>query len=385
MSELTVAEQAGSLPEPVVYENGRHPVAAPTDEDLGALIALSGLPSLSPKRLWALLELGTPSQVWDRVVGGGAPQSGRAKDASLRWPGWSRLIDPAVELDRHRRANVAILPFGHPGYPDALLDDPEPPAILFRAGPQPLDDRVRVAIVGTRNCTQYGRDIARQLGDALATRGVDVVSGLASGIDAAAHAGAADADPERTVAVVAGGVDIIYPQRNRGLYAKVVKHGALLSEWPLGSRPETWRFPARNRIVAALSAAVVVVESANKGGSMYTVDEALARHRAVFAAPGPIFSPASAGPNKLIADGAHSLHRIDELLEVVAPLSAPAPVQATLGIDSWLLEIVGWQPVDLETVVTESGRSPAQVTLEVERLIAKGAIRRLGGVIERLS
>jgi DNA processing protein len=185
------------------------------------------------------------------------------------------------------------------------------------------------------------------------------------------------------VAVVAGGVDVIYPQRNRGLYQQIAEHGALLSEWPLGSRPETWRFPARNRVVAALSAATVVVESARKGGSMYTVDEALRRNRAVFAVPGPIYSPASQGTNKLIADGAHSLHDLDELLDAVAPLQGPKPVQAELGIDSWLLEVVGWQSVELDTVVSVSGRSPSEVTLEVERLIGVGALRRFGGVIER--
>ena len=355
------------------------------DHELAAFIALAGLPGLSPGRFWSLLALGAPSQIWKRVAAGRASRHGRAVDAARAWPAWCRTIDPGAELDRHLASNTTVLPFGHCEYPDALLDDPDPPPVIFRQGPGVLEDRVRVAIVGTRRCTRYGEGVARELGAALAQRGVDVVSGLASGIDAAAHAGAISRVPARTVAVVAGGVDIIYPKRNRGLYQQIAEHGALLSEWPLGSKPETWRFPARNRVVAALSAATVVVESGCKGGSMYTVDEALRRDRAVFAVPGSIYSPASAGTNKLISDGAHSLHDFDGLLDAVAPLTGPSLAQVELGIDSWLLEAVGWEPVALDTVVRECGRSPSEVTLEVERLIGVGALRRLGGVIERVT
>lgn len=359
-------------------------VVADCDEDRAAIVALAGLPGLSPRRFWSLLDLGPPHQVWRRVAAGGAPPSNRRRDAALAWPRWAQSVEPEVELHRHDQAGVAVLPYGHSGYPDALLDDPEPPVVLFRQGPSVLDDRPRVAIVGTRKCTRYGLDVATELGHALAGRGVDVVSGLASGIDAAAHAGATRSDAARLVAVVAGGVDVIYPASNRGLYAAVAKQGALLSEWPLGASPQTWRFPARNRLVAGLSAAVVVVESPRKGGSMYTVDEALSRNRAVFAVPGSIYSPQSAGTNKLIADGAHPLHDIGELLEVVAPGEAHTPRQGQLGIDSWLLETIGWEPMALDAVVGVSGRSPGEVTLEVERLIGSGAIRRTGGVVQRV-
>lgn len=363
----------------------RSPVQADDERDLAALVALAGLPSVTPRRLWSLLELGPPAHVWKRVCAGGAPTHGRGRDAAIGWPGWSNLVQPDALLAKHRHLEVEVLPFGHPGYPDALLDDPEPPAVIFRQGPAALDDRVRVAIVGTRRCTRYGRGVAHELGAALAGRGVDVVSGLATGIDAAAHAGAASTAQNRMVAVVAGGVDVIYPQRNRGLYRAVAEHGALLSEWPLGATPQRWRFPARNRLVAALSAAVVVVESPAKGGSMYTVDEALQRDRAVFAVPGSIHSPVSTGTNKLIAEGAYPLTSIDHLLEAVAPRHPPRAVQTTIGIDSWLLEAIGWEPIELDSVVDECGRTPGEVTLEVERLIGRGAVRRSGGVIERVA
>lgn len=369
--------------------SGPWPIVLDSEDDRAALVALAGLPGLSPRRLWSLLALGTPQAVWQTVVSGRAPCSHRERDAARAWPRWARSVEPDVELQRHQDGGVAVLPFGHPGYPDALLDDPEPPAVIFRRGPAELDDRTRIAIVGTRKCTPYGIQIATELGEMLAARGIDVVSGLASGIDAAAHAGANRVDPERLVAVVAGGVDVIYPKRNRGLFAAVAAQGALLSEWPLGASPQPWRFPARNRLVAALSAAVVVVESLRKGGSMYTVEEALDRNRAIFAVPGSIYSPQSSGANKLIADGAHPLYDFNELIEVVAPASDGESStlnqrQGQLGIDSWLLEAIGWEPVALAEVVDVSGRAPSEVTLEVERLIASGAVRRTGAIVQRV-
>ena len=353
------------------------------DVDLGALIAIAGLPNLTPGRFWSLLALDRPAPIWKRIRSGGAPLTGRARDAAIGWPAAVRDVDPAAELERHRSVGVAVLPFGHSHYPGELIEDPDPPVVLFRRGPASFDNPLRVAIVGTRRCTRYGRDISRALGAALARRGVDVVSGLAHGIDAAAHAGASLQHADRIIAVVAGGVDVVYPRNNAELFESVGRSGMLLSEWPLGARPVKWRFPARNRLVAALSSVVVVVESGESGGSMYTVEEALQRDRVVYAVPGSINSPASAGTNRLLADGAHVLTSVDEFVDSVQPLSRTAPAVAAALAQSWLLDLLGWEPVALETVVVESGRSPSEVTLEVERLIADGRVRRLGAVVER--
>ena len=360
-------------------------VHAETEADLAALVALAGLPNLSPKRFWSLVALGRPSKTWSRVVAGRAPRTGRTRDAAEVWASWSARVDLGQLLHAHRQAGVQILPYGTATYPTVLLDDPEPPVLVFCLGPIELADRVRVGIVGTRRCTRYGRDIAHELGAALAHRSVDVVSGLAHGIDAAAHAGAQTSDRGRVVAVVAGGVDVIFPRGNAALWRSVAASGVLVSEWPLGARPERWRFPARNRLIAALSAAVVVVESPEKGGSMYTVDEALRRDRAVFSVPGSIRSPVSAGTNRLIADGAIPLCNFDELLDAVAPQPATVSIRRKPATDSWLLDLIGWEPMALDAIVTASGRPPADVTLEVEQLIAAGqVIRRLGSVVERL-
>jgi len=363
----------------------RAPIEVASDAELAALIALAGLPGLTPRRFWSLLELGAPDELWQLVKAGAAPRTGRLRDAALSWSGWCAQIDPNRELERHRSGGVTVLPYGHPSYPLSLIDDPEPPPLLFRQGPAEIQDRPRVAVVGTRKCTQYGRDVAHRLGIALAASGVDVVSGLASGIDAAAHAGAIKADPTMTIAVVAGGVDVIYPPTNHGLYGQIAQHGVLLSEWPLGARPDKWRFPARNRLVAALSAAVVVVESALRGGSMYTVDEAIERNRPVFAVPGPIHSPVSQGTHHLISEGAHLLGSIEHLVRTVAPDLTPRQTHFLITTESWLLDLIGWEPMDLETVVIRSQRSPSDVTLEVERLIGLGALRRSGAIVEQVA
>ena len=182
----------------------------------------------------------------------------------------------------------------------------------------------RVAIVGTRRCTRYGFDLARELGADLAAAGVQVVSGLALGIDGAAHRGALDAaGGAPPIGVVASGLDVVYPRAPPAAVGGGRHRGSLLSECPLGTAPEAWRFPARNRIIAALADAVVVVESAGAGGSMYTVEEALARDRPVLAVPGSVRSAASAGTNRLLAEGAGVARDADDVLAAIGQPQRP--------------------------------------------------------------
>lgn len=364
------------------------------ENELAALVALAGLPHLAPGRFRGMLEGRSPTDVWRRIVAGRPPLSGRARDAAHGWTPWAAQIEPLSALAQHRAAGVQISWIGSPTYPNALLDDPDPPVVLFEAGARPVRDVPGVAVVGTRRCTRYGREVAHELGARLGSAGVPVVSGLAHGIDAAAHAGAVrSAGP--AVAVVAGGVDVIYPRGNRELWHDVLAGGCVASEYPLGATPLTWRFPARNRLIAALSAMVIVVESPEKGGSMYTVDEALRRDRVVAAVPGSIRSIASAGSNRLIADGAVPICSIDELIELIPAKCGAQPAVASPGQvdhiastpavrDSWLLPFVSFDPVLLDAVVAESRRSVSDVAFEVERLIAGGILHRSGASIERV-
>lgn len=377
-------------------ENANRPEIDVRDEaDLAALITLAGLPGLSPPRFWSLLALGAPTSVLARVRSDRLPMAARPRGGGGTWSSWASQAEPARVLAAHRDAGVDVLPFGTTSYPMRLRDDPDPPAVLFAAGPNTTSDDVAVAIVGTRKCSRYGTDVARELAAVLAGRSVTVVSGLAHGIDAAAHAGASRIDPSRCAAVVASGLDVVYPVRNRSLWNSVAQTGRLYSEWPLGAPSHPWRFPARNRIVAALSVAVVVIESGLRGGSMYTVDEAVLRDRPVFAVPGPIRSEASAGTNRLIADGAQILCSIEALADTLAPLPSSAERGVNQGQlelapaaaperESWLLELLGWEPMVLDSIVAESGRSPVDVMLAIERALAAGHIARQGARIERV-
>ena len=225
-----------------------------------------------------------------------------------------RDFDPEGVRDRLSRAGVAVLTMADGAYPTRLREIPDPPPALFVGGE--LDDGPSVALVGSRKASGSGTEMARRLARALAGRGVRVVSGLALGVDAAAHEGALDASG-KTVGVLGCGIDVVYPRANRGLYGRVKAAGALVSEYYLGEAPLAWRFPARNRIVAGLCGCTVVVEAPEKSGALITSRHALDAGRDVWAVPGPQDAPECRGSNKLLADGAGVLWDIDEFLEAV--------------------------------------------------------------------
>jgi len=257
---------------------------------------------MTPVRLARLLDGFEPVSAWKAVRAGSHPADPQRKFATP-----ARATDVAEVGARYARRGVRVLLPDTPGYPSMLVADPGAPAVLFALGdPAVVEGLPRVAIVGTRSATHYGRQVASDLASELAAEGVVVVSGLALGIDAAAHAGAVragDCDTAPPVAVVGTGLDIVYPPSNRELWEQVAARGALFSESALGTKPHPGVFPARNRIIAALSDVVVVVESHRGGGSLYTAEAAARRSIPVCAVPGSVRSPASNGTNALLVDG----------------------------------------------------------------------------------
>jgi DNA processing protein len=207
---------------------------------------------------------------------------------------------------------------GADGYPPLFLADPQPPPVVFARGDLDLLDGRRVALIGTRNATAAGRSLARSFGVGLARAGVHVVSGLALGIDGQAHAGVLEAIAHgatgRPVAVVGSGHDVVYPKAHHELWRRVGEEGRLLSEWPPGSTPRAYRFPQRNRLVAALSEVVVVVESRETGGSLITAQLAAERGVPVMAVPGSAFNRAANGVNALLRDGSAPVLDVDDVL-----------------------------------------------------------------------
>jgi DNA processing protein len=282
-----------------------------------------------------------------------------------------------------------------------LRDDPAPPPVLFARGDLSAVSGTAVAIVGTRRCTGVGAGFARALGCELSRAGVAIVSGLALGIDGAAHRGALDAHSAaadrgaergglgRPVGVVGSGLDVVYPARHRGLWEAVARTGALLSEAPLGVRPAPWRFPARNRIIAGLADLVVVVESHAAGGSLLTVEEAERRGITVMAVPGSVRSPAAGGTNQLISEGCHPVRDAGDVLVglglVASGPTARPDLRPDPGADGHrLLDAFAWEPATLEHLVVRAGLPVPDVSLLLHRLLDEGWITADGGWYERL-
>lgn len=290
-----------------------------------ALNAASGVSAIGRNRLLAAFGhpravLGAPPEAIDSVEGI-RPGAGRSVAA------WRREFDPAEEERKLEATGADFIAIGSAAYPAILREIPDPPIGLYRLGGYRFD-RPTVAIVGTRRPTLYGRELARRFARELAEIGFCVVSGLARGIDTAAHEGALEAQGA-TVAVLGAGVDVTYPPENEGLQRRIAATGAVISEFPLGRRPDPGTFPMRNRIVSGLSRAVVVIESAADGGAMITARLADEQGRLLFAVPGRIDQPASVGCHQLIRDGATLLTCLAELLEGLAPIGGlPAGLAA---------------------------------------------------------
>lgn len=272
------------------------------DEDLRAWVALS-LCSEGKPQPW--LDLATALGGALAVVTAGdedlAERGASAAAIALLREAWSRRSSRLV--DSAGRLGLGIATFASPAYPPPLRLIPDPPLVLYWKGAEPASCSPAVAVVGSRRCSDYGARTAERVGRELAAAGVVVVSGLARGVDAAAHRGALGSG--RTSAVLAGGLDHIYPGEHRGLADRIVEAGGcLLSEQPPGERPRAWLFPYRNRILTGLSLATVVVEADARSGSLASARHALDQGREVFAVPGPIDSPSSVGTNRLLSQGA---------------------------------------------------------------------------------
>lgn len=371
------------------------------------LVALASLDQIGPARLTALLRGRTPAQAWDLVRRGDAARVlsrhrvGTALAAS--WARQAASLDVDGTAARHAEAGVAVVDPRAEPLAERFVGDPAPPAVLFARGDLSVVSGPSVAIVGTRDCTPAGAELAHEWAGALARAGVSVVSGLALGIDGAAHAGALMAGGAPPIGVVGTGLDVVYPREHRRLWSEVCEHGLLLSEHPLGTRPRQWQFPARNRIIAALGDLTVVIESHAVGGSLHTVEQAVARNREVMSVPGSVRSPASAGTNALLFEGCGMARDVDDVLlrlasvprvagrlglvgttrSVVAPSRAREPEPEPDGEEGRVLDALGWEPASLEQVLLRTGLAVGVVAAAVDALEARGLVRVTGSWFER--
>ncbi len=293
-------------------------------------------------------------------------------------------LDLDAELTRLQASGVRALTWDDPDYPAHLRRTDAPPPVLFLRGELLPADEWAVAVVGTRRSTDYDREVARMLTSDLARAGVVIVSGLARGIDAVAHQAALDAGG-RTIAVLANGLDQIYPPEHRDLAAEILKNGALISEQPLGAHPEAGNFPARNRIISGLSLGVLVVACPWNSGAIITAKQALEQGREVFAVPGGILSRNSEGPNRLIKDGATPVTEVNDILEALNLNQVAQYVDARLSlpddpIEAQLLELLGSEPRHVDDIRRQAGLPVQQVSSTLAMMELKGMARSVGGM-----
>jgi len=353
-------------------------------------INLSLVPGLGLGGFWRLLDhFKTPSEVLraskkDLLSIGGIQE--RQISGLFSSTGTDRRGEK--ELERLNALGGMALSFAEPGYPPLLKQLVDPPPVLYILGKSELLGTPGVAVVGSRAATSYGRRTAFNLSRKLAALSVTVISGLAMGIDTESHHGALDGQGG-TVAVLGCGLDVVYPRQNRALYERIARQGALVSEYPLGTRPEGFRFPARNRIIAGLSLGVIVVEAARRSGSLITAQMALDCGREVFAVPGQVDSCKSEGAHWLLQQGAKLVQRAEDIVvEFDLPRQRIPPAQAVLKDDNdaeldpdaaALLAAIEPYPQQREALSDTSGLSPARLSELLLLLELDGLIEMLPG------
>ncbi len=361
------------------------------DDERWAWVALALIPEIggSLRRYHDLLRLGPPAEVLEASSPEltDALSSVAAREvASLDWRRAARQQAVAAA-----RCDARLVLLGDPDYPVALRPIDLPPPFLLVRGSLRREDALATAIVGSRKATPYGLRVAERLGADLAARGVTVVSGLARGIDTAAHQGALDVGG-RTLAVLGSGVDVVYPSENRRLAADIVETGALVSQFPMGTPPLAHHFPARNRLIAGLSMGTVVVEAAERSGALITARLAGELGREVYAVPGNALAPASQGTNGLIQDGAKLVQGWEDVVAewpaewrraLGGPAARPAdravPAEAAEPGELAILAILGNEPVAIDTMVEQIRLPSGQVSAGLMALELRGLVRRTAG------
>lgn len=345
-----------------------------SDDAVVGWVGLSGLPGVGPRRIAQWVDrAGSAGKAWRHLP----VFLDKGVDREEILAAW-RAANPSGVIADARRKGMAIYTLEDPAYPPALRTIDDRPPVLFVRGA--LDAAPAVAVIGSRRATAYGLAAAARLAADLASAGVTVVSGLARGIDGAAHQAVLDAGG-RTIAVLGCGADVTYPPEHAALAEAITAAGALVTEFAPGTPPLRGHFPRRNRIISGLSRGVVVVEGTEDSGALVTVDYALSQGREVFAVPGSIFSRRSRAPHVLLREGAHVVERAEDVLHVLGLPVAPGP--AAPPVDqverAWVLTLLAEGPRSRDDLVAASGRPAGEVAAALSMLEIRGLIRTLPG------
>ncbi|MGQ9486963.1 MAG: DNA-processing protein DprA [Armatimonadota bacterium] len=346
-----------------------------------ALLRLAYL-ELPPRRLLSLLEhFEHPEAIFESSRHDLLRVDGMTESAAARILNAPEL--PEEVWQRWNQSNARLLTWRDEGYPPSLREIEDFPPLLFVRGSLQERDRFAVAIVGTRKPTSYGRNVTERLARELSRYGLTIISGGARGIDTAAHTGALRTDG-RTIAVLGSGIDVPYPPESAALFNRIANQGAILSEYPPGTPPDTWRFPARNRIVSALSLGVLVVEAPNDSGALITANYALEQGKPVFAVPGNIDTGQSAGCHKLIKEGATLVDSVEDIVRMLGIAPEPPPERPTqlptlTPIQQKVLHALSLTPKHVDALAEELELPVAQLNAELLMLEMHNLVRRQPG------
>ncbi len=368
----------------------RFEAAVPVRSDYAPWIALSrvkGLGRVTFKKLIA--HFGDPAPAFSSTLSELSAIEGLDAGVIEGLRGFTEWEEVEKEIRCAEQAGVMLIPFSDPSYPPRLRMIADPPPLLYVKGALCPDDDRAVAVVGSRSASEYGKRVARSLCRGLASLGFTVVSGMARGLDGAAHDAALDAGG-RTLAVLGSGVDCPYPPEHETLYHRICENGAVISEFPMGTRPLAFNFPARNRLISGLSLGVVVVEATEKSGSLITAALALEQGREVFAVPGEVGASRTRGTHRLIRQGAKLVESAADIIEEIAPqlvnratLSRPSeprilPQQARAEARK-VYALLQERPAQIDEVIESSGLTSAEVSEILLDLELQGYVRQLPG------
>ena len=353
-------------------------------------VRMSMIPGIGPRTFSLLIEaFGDPGRVLAAAPSQLRNVEGVGPKLAAAIANASNELDVEAEINRCRENGIGIVSRSHETYPGILNEIPDPPSVLYCRGQLLKQDELAIAIVGTRHASRYGLAQAEQLAAGLARAGYTIVSGLARGIDGAAHR-AALAAGGRTLAVLGGGILKMYPAEHQELADQVSQCGSLLSEYPSLFPPKSSSFPRRNRIVTGLSLGVVVVEAGERSGALISARLANEQGREVFAVPGRVDSRNSRGCHRLIRDGAKLVESIDDIIEELGPLATPVEDSSGQRIhhpgelqlneqERRVLQAIGTEPTEIDAVVAATGLPVGRVLGTISVLEMRRLIQRLGG------
>ncbi|MDK2821955.1 MAG: processing protein [Clostridia bacterium] len=355
-------------------------------EEKAFWVAFNQTPGLGIRRVLRLIEFfGTAKAAWYANESELLKVKGLGKTLVTSLIYWRRKKEPERIIEELNHKGIKVVTLIDKEYPIELKRIYDPPPVIYWRGKQLPNKGLKIAIVGTRRATPYGLKVAETLSADLVAAGVGIVSGLARGIDAAAHKGVIK-QGGMTWGVLGCGVDVVYPPEHKNLYHQVMERGAILSEYPPGTRPEARNFPARNRIISGLTAGIVVVESAKRSGALITADLALEQNRDVFAVPGPITSRCSEGPNNLIKQGAKVVTQVEDILEeynlkpVLKDDSKDKNEADNLTTnEEKVLAGLSLVPTHIDAIISMTGLSPGELNNILIQLEIRQLIRRMPG------